>query len=180
MPTIEIRRTIQILSRKTKSNPVLLGSPGVGKTAILEGLAQRIVNKEVPEVSFACARSFESQLTRVFFAQSLQNKRLLTIDLASLLAGSGIRGQFEERFKSLLADIQEAQQDAREEGSGGVICFIDELREFARFRRAAFPFAYSRTDSCIMSLDTLLNLGKAEGSMDAGNVCERDISKPMI
>lgn len=108
---IEIRRTIQILSRKTKSNPVLIGPPGTGKTAILEGLAQRIVKKEVPE--------------------SLQNKRLLTIDLASLIAGSGIRGQFEEKFKNLLADIQEAQREAREEGggSGGVICFIDELRK---------------------------------------------------
>jgi ATP-dependent Clp protease ATP-binding subunit ClpB len=128
----EIRRTIQILSRKTKSNPVLLGSPGVGKTAILEGLAQRIINKEVPE--------------------SLQNKRLLTIDLASLLAGSGIRGQFEEKFKNLLADIQEAQDEARESGKGGVICFIDELH-------------------------TLMNLGKAEGSMDAGNMIKPALAR---
>ena len=73
----EIRRTIQILSRRTKSNPVLLGPPGVGKTAIVEGLANRIVAKEVPE--------------------SLQHKRVLSIDLASVVAGSGIRGQFEEK-----------------------------------------------------------------------------------
>ncbi|GHJ85338.1 hypothetical protein NliqN6_1740 [Naganishia liquefaciens] len=124
----EIRRTIQILSRKTKSNPVLLGNPGVGKTAILEGLAQRIVNKEVPE--------------------SLQKKRLLTIDLASLIAGSGIRGQFEEKFKNLLEDIQEAQADSE----GGVICFIDELH-------------------------TLLNLGKAEGSLDAGNMIKPALAR---
>ena len=130
----EIRRTIQILSRKTKSNPVLLGPPGVGKTAILEGLAQRIVNKEVPE--------------------SLQNKRLLTIDLASLLAGSGVRGQFEEKFKNLIADIQEAQKEAKDEngGNGGVICFIDELH-------------------------TLLNLGKAEGAMDAGNMIKPALAR---
>lgn len=124
----EIRRTIQILSRKTKSNPVLLGHPGVGKTAILEGLAQRIVNKEVPE--------------------SLQNKRLLTIDLASLIAGSGIRGQFEEKFKNLLEDIQEEQASTH----GGVICFIDELH-------------------------TLLNLGKAEGSLDAGNMIKPALAR---
>jgi len=103
-PTIgrdeEIRRTIQILSRRTKSNPVLLGPAGVGKTAILEGLASRIISKEVPE--------------------SLLNKRVLSIDLAGLLAGTGIRGQFEEKFKALLKDI--------EEEGGGVICFIDELR----------------------------------------------------
>ncbi|KAJ9100105.1 hypothetical protein QFC19_005785 [Naganishia cerealis] len=124
----EIRRTIQILSRKTKSNPVLLGNPGVGKTAILEGLAQRIVNKEVPE--------------------SLQNKRLLTIDLASLIAGSGIRGQFEEKFKNLLEDIQAEQANT----NGGVICFIDELH-------------------------TLLNLGKAEGSLDAGNMIKPALAR---
>jgi ATP-dependent Clp protease ATP-binding subunit ClpB len=95
----EIRRTIQILSRRTKSNPVLLGLPGVGKTAILEGLATRIVNKEVPE--------------------SLHGKRLLSLDLSMLLAGTGVRGEFENRFKGLLKDI-EAEE-------GNVICFIDEL-----------------------------------------------------
>ncbi|KAK7034102.1 p-loop containing nucleoside triphosphate hydrolase protein [Favolaschia claudopus] len=102
-PTIgrdeEIRRTIQILSRRTKSNPVLIGPPGVGKTAILEGLASRIVDKEVPE--------------------SLQNKRVLAIDLAGIMAGSGIRGQFEEKFRSLIQDI--------EAEAGNVICFIDEV-----------------------------------------------------
>ncbi|KAH9052308.1 P-loop containing nucleoside triphosphate hydrolase protein [Lactarius vividus] len=95
----EIRRTIQILSRRTKSNPVLIGPPGVGKTAILEGLASRIVAKEVPE--------------------SLHNKRVLSIDLSAILAGSGIRGQFEEKFKALIRDI--------EDEAGGVICFIDEV-----------------------------------------------------
>ncbi|KAH7891013.1 P-loop containing nucleoside triphosphate hydrolase protein [Phlebopus sp. FC_14] len=102
-PTIgrdeEIRRTIQILSRRTKSNPVLIGPPGVGKTAILEGLASRIVAKEVPE--------------------SLQGKRVLSIDLAAIMAGSGIRGQFEEKFKALVRDI--------EDEAGNVICFIDEV-----------------------------------------------------
>ncbi|KAF7356093.1 p-loop containing nucleoside triphosphate hydrolase protein [Mycena venus] len=102
-PTIgrdeEIRRTIQILSRRTKSNPVLIGPPGVGKTAILEGLASRIVSKEVPE--------------------SLQDKRVLAIDLSGVMAGSGIRGQFEEKFRSLLQDI--------EAEAGNVICFIDEV-----------------------------------------------------
>ncbi|KAK6974433.1 p-loop containing nucleoside triphosphate hydrolase protein [Favolaschia claudopus] len=102
-PTIgrdeEIRRTIQILSRRTKSNPVLIGPPGVGKTAILEGLASRIVDKEVPE--------------------SLQNKRVLAIDLAGIMAGSGIRGQFEEKYRSLIQDI--------EAEAGNVICFIDEI-----------------------------------------------------
>ncbi|KAF7318405.1 p-loop containing nucleoside triphosphate hydrolase protein [Mycena chlorophos] len=102
-PTIgrdeEIRRTIQILSRRTKSNPVLIGPPGVGKTAILEGLASRIVSKEVPE--------------------SLHNKRVLAIDLAGIMAGSGIRGQFEEKFRNLIQDI--------EAEAGNVICFIDEV-----------------------------------------------------
>lgn len=95
----EIKRTIQILSRRTKSNPVLIGPPGVGKTAILEGLASRIVAKEVPE--------------------SLQDKRVLSIDLSAILAGSGIVGQFEEKFKALLRDIEA-------EGRS-VICFIDEV-----------------------------------------------------
>ncbi|KAH9019291.1 P-loop containing nucleoside triphosphate hydrolase protein [Lactarius hengduanensis] len=89
----------EVLSRRTKSNPVLIGPPGVGKTAILEGLASRIVAKEVPE--------------------SLHNKRVLSIDLSAILAGSGIRGQFEEKFKALIRDI--------EDEAGGVICFIDEV-----------------------------------------------------
>ncbi|MEO0762502.1 MAG: Clp protease N-terminal domain-containing protein, partial [Pseudomonadota bacterium] len=95
----EIRRTIQVLSRRTKNNPVLIGEPGVGKTAIAEGLAIRIVNGDVPE--------------------SLRDKQLMALDMGSLIAGAKYRGEFEERLKSVLSEIQAA--------AGAVVLFIDEM-----------------------------------------------------
>jgi len=118
----EIRRTIRILSRKTKNNPVLIGEPGVGKTAIVEGLAQRIVRGDVPE--------------------GLKDKTIFALDMGSLVAGAKFRGEFEERLKAVLNEIKASE--------GRILLFIDELHN-------------------------IVGAGRAEGSMDAGNML-----KPML
>ncbi|MHC5248111.1 ATP-dependent chaperone ClpB [Enterococcus sp. LJL90] len=118
----EIRDVIRILTRKTKNNPVLIGEPGVGKTAIIEGLAQRIVRKDVPE--------------------NLKDKTIFSLDMGSLIAGAKFRGEFEERLKSVLAEVKKSD--------GRIILFIDEIHN-------------------------IVGAGKAEGSMDAGNLL-----KPML
>jgi ATP-dependent Clp protease ATP-binding subunit ClpB len=120
----EIRRTMQVLSRRTKNNPVLIGEPGVGKTAIVEGLATRMLNGDVPAV--------------------LQNKRIIALDMGALIAGAKYRGEFEDRLKAVIKEVTSSD--------GEIILFIDELH-------------------------TVVGAGKAEGSMDAGNLLKPALAR---
>jgi ATP-dependent Clp protease ATP-binding subunit ClpB len=120
----EIRRTMQVLSRRTKNNPVLIGEPGVGKTAIIEGLATRMLNGDVPAV--------------------LQNKRIIALDMGALIAGAKYRGEFEDRLKAVIKEVTSSD--------GEIILFIDELH-------------------------TVVGAGKAEGSMDAGNLLKPALAR---
>jgi len=120
----EIRRTIQVLQRRTKNNPVLIGDPGVGKTAILEGLAQRIVDNEVPD--------------------GLKRKRVLSLDMAGVVAGAKFRGDFEERLQAIIRDLESRE--------GEIILFVDEIHN-------------------------LVGAGKAEGSIDAGNMLKPALAR---
>ena len=120
----EIRRTMQVLARRTKNNPVLIGEPGVGKTAIVEGLAIRMVNGDVPDV--------------------LKNKRIVALDMGALIAGAKFRGEFEDRLKAVIKEVTQSE--------GQIILFIDELH-------------------------TVVGAGKAEGSMDAGNLLKPALAR---
>ena len=120
----EIRRTMQVLARRTKNNPVLIGEPGVGKTAIVEGLAIRMLNGDVPSV--------------------LQNKRIIALDMGALIAGAKFRGEFEDRLKAVIKEVTQSD--------GQIILFIDELH-------------------------TVVGAGKAEGSMDAGNLLKPALAR---
>jgi ATP-dependent Clp protease ATP-binding subunit ClpB len=120
----EIRRTMQVLARRTKNNPVLIGEPGVGKTAIVEGLAIRMVNGDVPDV--------------------LKNKRIIALDMGALIAGAKYRGEFEDRLKAVIKEVTQSD--------GQIILFIDELH-------------------------TVVGAGKAEGSMDAGNLLKPALAR---